>query len=116
MARLAVLALALLTQRTAVSERVIAVFRENFTSTDEYLASLSGSGLNVTRSFRVGRFAAFVADVDSLETLRLPSEAIAFVERDIPLRLKSQCDSEKAPSWGLQRTSETKLPLDGTYK
>jgi hypothetical protein len=98
----------------------MAVFRGNVTASqqDAHLATI-GETFNITASFRVGKFAAFVAfvtDVESLEVLHA-SEMIDYVERDIPLRLKkSKCDVEKSPSWGLCRTSQTKLPLDGTYK
>ena len=88
---------------------------------------------NITRTFEVGSLRGYAADLDldfapSLQHL----QEVAFVEKDIPLYLKrdtglgqsagsklasNSCDTQtNVPSWGISRVSQTKLPLDDTYK
>jgi len=82
----------------------------------EFLTSTIGA--NVTHEYAFGAFAGYAATFDASVAQALQARPdVALVERDIPLRQQSgTCKTQqKAPSWGMQRVSETAWPLDGTY-
>jgi len=82
----------------------------------EFLASMRSA--NVIHDYTIGSFVGYAAslDVDSVHTLRSRPEVIT-VEQDISMHQHAgTCNTEQnAPSWGIQRVSATKQPLDGTY-
>jgi subtilisin family serine protease len=122
----------LLLSTLVASENVMVIFEEtaNLEVRQRHLNSMEE---NITRTFEVGSLRGYAADLDSDFTAslqRLPE--VAFVEKDIPLYLKrstglgrsagsklasNSCDTQKnVPSWGISRVSQTKLPLDDTYR
>jgi len=77
------------------------------------------SGVSVKHTFDIGNLVGYAATLDAevVQELRSSPE-VSIVERDISIRQHSagQCVTQQnAPSWGMQRVSETKQPLDGTY-
>jgi len=90
---------------------------------------VQAKGAEITHEYSIGTFQAYaltfpeslspLARQQQLGALTARAE-VAFVEKDIQLKTKSEapaCDVQRdVPSWGIARTSETKLPLDGTYR
>lgn len=107
----------------AAAEDYIVVFDTSLAAAHrpEHKLFLASSGVSVTREYEFGSFSGYAAVLDNasvLEELQSRPE-VSLVERDIPIRqqaLAGKCQTQQnAPSWGIQRVSETRLPLDGTY-
>jgi len=105
----------------ASGETYIVVFNtsganENRLQNKELITSVLGASL--IEEYAFGTFNGCTAKLDATmaEELRARPEVIT-VERDIPMHQHSgKCVTEQnAPSWGIQRVSAKKQPLDGTY-
>lgn len=88
------------------------------TDRSQHLEMLTSNyGVTLKQEYAIGDFFGYAAKFDATlaEELRNRPEVIT-VERDIPMRQHGQCITEQnAPSWGIQRVSAKKQPLDGTY-
>lgn len=110
--------------KSAGASTSIVVFKEGLVASQHaaHMDSAARSG-TIQHEFSIGSLKgyAIAASPENVAALRMSPE-VAYVEKDIPMRLKSHgqqsgsCRVEQnAPSWGLQRISEKSLPLQGAY-